>query len=192
MNLVWDYSKPVDINEKLWHRKQIARYMEENPECKPKDIFTQISWHDPNPWPTYDANSIGKIMRRMRKPLSISHRTITFDVEPMLVKWNMNKPPDVHVKKWRRIQLSRYLEVFPAHKPKEVLKQLERHTINLQPDCTTHKLSQQLVCIWDCFMLVLVSAVILSSVSWEITNMQCYWKDKECCSQRVFLIKRFF
>lgn len=77
--------------------------------------------------------------------LSISRRTIAFDVEPLLVKWNMKKPPDVDVKKWRRVQLGRYLDVFPAHKPKDVLKQLEMHKTNPQPGCTTHQLSQQLL-----------------------------------------------
>ena len=49
MNIAWDTSKPIDINEKSWHRQQIARYMKANPNCKPKDVFTWISSHDPNP-----------------------------------------------------------------------------------------------------------------------------------------------
>ena len=77
--------------------------------------------------------------------LSISRRTTAFDVDPLLVKWDMKKPPDVDVKKWRRVQLGRYLDVFPAHKPKDVLKQLEMHKTNPQPGCTTHQLSQQLL-----------------------------------------------
>ena len=51
MTLRWDMSKPIDINEKTWRRMQIMKYVERNVSCKPKDILSWISSHDPHPWP---------------------------------------------------------------------------------------------------------------------------------------------
>ena len=141
-------SKPRDINEKTWRRLQITKFVESNSDCKPKDVLTWISSHDPHPWPLCDSNRIGTIMRNIRKSdkprkkvLSIGHNIISFNFDPLMLKWNMKKPPDVHVNRWRRIQLTRYLDMFPTHKPKDILKWINKQSPNPWPDCSTHKLS---------------------------------------------------
>ena len=151
MTIRQDKSKPIGTNDKSWHRLQITKFVEANPQCKPKDVFAWVSSHDPNPWPSCDRNIIGKIMRRIRNPrkggLSISHNILSFTFQTPEHKWNTKKPDEVDGKKWRRIQLTLYLDQFPTHKPRNVLKQLKNHTPNPWPECTRHKLSQQLVAI---------------------------------------------
>ena len=39
MALEWDTGIPIDMNEKSWRRKQIVKFMNANPNCKPKDVL---------------------------------------------------------------------------------------------------------------------------------------------------------
>lgn len=41
--------KPIIVNDKTWRRKQITKFMNVNPECKPKDVFSWIMSQIPNP-----------------------------------------------------------------------------------------------------------------------------------------------
>ena len=128
MTLEWDTAKPTAMNEKSWRRKQIAKFQDTNPKCKPKDVLAWVLSHVPNPWPSFDSNSIGKIMRRILKAtkeidgLSICHSILSYKFQPLLLKWDWKKPQDTSVNEWRRIQLTRYLIEFPTHKPNDVLK----------------------------------------------------------------------
>ena len=67
-------------------------------------------------------------MRRIQKAtkemdgLNICHSILSYDFQPLLLKWNRKKPQDTSVNEWRRIQLTRYLIEFPTHKPKDVLE----------------------------------------------------------------------
>ena len=49
MTSEWDTVKPIDMNEKSWRRKQIVKFMNANPNCKPKDVFAWIMSQIPNP-----------------------------------------------------------------------------------------------------------------------------------------------
>ena len=64
--------------------------------------------------------------------------------EPLVIKWNMRRPPDKDIHKWRRIQLTRFLDKYPSKKPKQVLAQINSHSQNPQPDCSTKELSRLL------------------------------------------------
>ena len=92
MTLTWDMSKPSDINEKTRRSQQITKFVESNSDCKPKDILTCFSSHNPHPWPSCDSNRIGKIMRNIRKSdkprkkvLSIGHNIISFNFNPLML-----------------------------------------------------------------------------------------------------------
>ena len=79
MALESDMVKPITVNEKTWRRRQIAKFVNVNPNCKPNDVFVWIMSQVPNPWMLCHSNSIGNIMRRILKAgeakdgLSISH-----------------------------------------------------------------------------------------------------------------------
>ena len=107
MTIRQDKSKPIGTNDKSLNRLQITKFVEANPQCKPKDVFAWVSSHDPNTWPSCDRNIIGKIMRRIRNPrkdgLSISHNILSFTFQAPEHKWNTKKPDEVDDKKWRGI-----------------------------------------------------------------------------------------
>ena len=139
--------KPEQMNEKTQRRQQIEKYLEKNPEHKPKDLLDWLKSQDPNPWPTCSINGLGKIMRRIRKcpsqkPISVCLGVQSCEIMPLEIKWDMKIPVDSNVHKLRRVQLSWYLDEYPTHKPKQVLGQFGRHNQNPKPDCTAKKLSR--------------------------------------------------
>ena len=124
----WDYNKPIEMNAKPWRRIQLERYIAFNPDHKPRDVINWLQSQSPNPWPSCDANSLGKIMRRFRKPSCQKQLTLSVDLfqseiklKPLLVEWDTRIPPHVSVHRWRRVQLQRYIDEFPDHKPKQVM-----------------------------------------------------------------------
>ena len=123
----WDRDKPESINDKTWRRKQIEKYLDYHPYCKPKDVVDWLEAQTPNPWPSCDTNSLGKIMRRLRKSTSkkclFLCPTVQYDeYMPLVIKWDMRMPEEQDIHKWRRLQLTRYLDEYPEHKPKQVLE----------------------------------------------------------------------
>ena len=52
------------------------------------------------------------------------------EFKPLPLEWDMRMPPDTSVHRWRRVQLARYLDEFPDHRPKQVLLWLSRHGQN--------------------------------------------------------------
>ena len=70
MKVKWDFSKPEDVNSKIWRRQQILKYIKINPDSQPTDIIEWMHKHTPNPWPSCNANKLGKIVNRLKKALS--------------------------------------------------------------------------------------------------------------------------
>ena len=90
----WDRDKPESINDKTWRREQIKKYLRHNPQSQPKDVLGWIISQTPNPWPSCDTNSLGKIIRRLRKTTTGKDptlcRMIRYDeVKPIVIKWDM-------------------------------------------------------------------------------------------------------
>lgn len=79
MMLEWDYNKPAEKNDKTWRRMQLERYIAINPDHKPRDVIKWLQSQNPNPWPSCDANSLGKIIRRLRKPGCQKQITLSVD-----------------------------------------------------------------------------------------------------------------
>ena len=82
--------------------------------------------HNPNPWPSANANSLSKMITRISKTsvtgvislcLSVSNTVFP----PLTLQWDTCRPDDVNQNKWRRFQVSKYLEDNPSHKPRQVL-----------------------------------------------------------------------
>ena len=69
MQVNWDFSKPEDVNPKTWRRQQILKYIKINPDSQPMDVLAWMQQHTPNPWPSCDANKLGKIVRRLKKSM---------------------------------------------------------------------------------------------------------------------------
>ena len=76
MVCTWDIDKPCVIYEKTWKRQQIDKYMDLNFNDRPLDLLNWIQSQSPNPWPSWDTNRIGNIMRRIRN----SRRTVSISV----------------------------------------------------------------------------------------------------------------
>ena len=79
-------------------------------------------------------------MRRIRKKLeparveSVGGLKISMEVglnnikvEPLILKWKMKMPLTAGIHKWRYLQLSRYLDIYPNHKPQKIKAWLDRH-----------------------------------------------------------------
>ena len=47
--------------------------------------------------------------------------TLKDDIEQLSIRWDTRKPKEVNIHYWRRIQLTRYINEFPNHKPKKIL-----------------------------------------------------------------------
>ena len=171
MTLRWVYSKPAGTSNQSWRRQQIARYLELSPDCTPKDVFSQVSSHSPNPWPSCSKNNIGKIMRRMRmtcssnKGLVLCIVTLEDNFEPPSFRWEIEKPRNVDIHCWRRTQLTRYVNKYPSHKPKKILDQLEKHSPNPWPECNTKKLSRLINIVKKTRTLATCGSVKISSSS---------------------------
>ena len=127
MTLRWVYSKPAGTSDQSWRRQQIAKYLEASPGCTPKDVFSWLSSHSPNPWPSCCTNNIGKIMRRIRRTCSSNEglvlclATLEDNFEPPPFRWDIKKPRNLDIHCWRRTQLTLYLNKYPNHKPKKIL-----------------------------------------------------------------------
>ena len=76
----WDFNKPAEMNVKTWRRIQLQRYIASNPDHKPRDVIKRLQSQSPNPWPSCDANSHDKIIRRLRKPSSKKQLTLSIDL----------------------------------------------------------------------------------------------------------------
>ena len=140
----WDICKPVGTSETAWRRQQIANYLLQYPNSKPRHVIDWIKSQAPNPWPSCNSNALGKIMGRLRDnpgtdspsccrvPSShvrpslvksdISNVVAGTHVQLLMIKWDKRMPEAANVYKWRCTQLGRYLHVFPTHKPKQILE----------------------------------------------------------------------
>ena len=119
----WDRAKPDTVNERTWRRQQIEKYIFENSNQKPQDVLNWIRSQNPNPWPSCDSNRLWKIIRRIRKKnLSLWSMVLNTVFQPLMIKWDLRLPEGTNIHKWRRAQITRYLDEFPTHKPKQVLK----------------------------------------------------------------------
>ena len=122
----WDRNKLQDVNDKTWRRPQLEQYVKMNPDHKPKDVLKWLQSQNPNPWPTCDSNNLTKIMGRIRKTaskkkLSVCSQVSCTEYQPLMLEWDWQMPPNCTVHNWRRVQLARYLDEFPDHKPKRVM-----------------------------------------------------------------------
>ena len=145
--LEWDYNKPAEMNDKTWRRIQLERYIAVNPDHKPRDVIKWLQSQSPNPWPSRDANSLEKIIRRLCKPSSQKQLTLSIDlfqseIKPLSLEWYTPMPQHVSVHWWRRVQLQGYIDEFPDHKPKHVMSLLERNAQHPWPDCSTKSISR--------------------------------------------------
>ena len=66
----------------------------------------------------------------------------TVIIEPIVHKWNMNRPHDVDIDIWRKGQLELYIERNPDHKPKAVLEWIRAQSPNPWPTCTAKDISR--------------------------------------------------
>ena len=122
----WDFNNPAEMNVKAWRRIQLERYITFNPDHKPRDVIKWLESQNPNPWTSCDANSLGKIMRRLRKTSTQKQHRLSIDcfqseIKPLELEWDTRRPPHVSEHRWRRVQLQRYIDEFPNHKPKQVI-----------------------------------------------------------------------
>ena len=145
--LEWDYNKPAEMNDKTCRRIQLERYITVNPNHKPGDVIKWLQSQSPNPWPSCDANILGKIIRRLRKPssqkqLTLSTALFQSEFKPLSLEWDSRMPPHVSVHRWRRVQLQRYIDEFPNAKPKQVMSWLERNTQHPLSTCSTKSISR--------------------------------------------------
>ena len=119
----WERAKPDTVNERTWSRQQIEKYIYENLTQKSKDVLNWMGSQNPKPWPSCDSNSFGKIIRRIsKKNLSLCSRVLNTVFQPLVIKWEMRLPEGTYIPNWRRAQLTRYLDEFSTHKPKQNLE----------------------------------------------------------------------
>ena len=137
----WDMKMPLDENVHDWRRWQIKKYIDVNPKCKPRHVLQWISGHSPNPWPTCTVDSISyaisKIKQQWSRPpkpenreLSVDNRVMSVEFEPLLLKWDAKRHPNVNVHLWRQLQITKYMEAFPEHKPRHVLHWISKLSPN--------------------------------------------------------------
>ena len=122
----WDSNKPEETNIKTWRRIQLERYIAFYPDHKPRDVIKWLKTQNPNPWPSCAPNHISKILIRLRKPSSQDEHKLTVsvfqdEIKPLSLNWDTRIPPNISVHKWRHVQLTRYVDEFPNHKPKQVM-----------------------------------------------------------------------
>ena len=146
----WDQAKPNGCNIKTWRRKQVQNFVIAHPHLsKPKEVMKWILAHNPNPWPNCNNNTLSKIINRLKKGRSPQGRAMAsshdradvnltrdevvmrFDFKPLEVKWQSNPNKELlDIHKWRRVQLSRYLKMYPDHGPTRIMQWLNEHTPN--------------------------------------------------------------
>ena len=147
---------PADNDFYKWKRCQLSWYIEKFPLHKPKEIISWLASHQPHPWPDCTAKEISRWTNQIKRKLEQSPRlhhsffslqtkvlcanikpfsqNLSIDklvtsvmFEPLLITWDSRIPRSIDVHAWRRIQLKRYLEVFPEHKPKKIMAWLSSH-----------------------------------------------------------------
>ena len=100
--------------------------MNVNKGAKPKDVLCWLQKHNPNPWPTANANSLSKIIRRIEKTsctlgISLCLSVVDKVFPPLTLKWDARRPADINQNKRRHLQVKKYLDANPSHKPRQVL-----------------------------------------------------------------------
>ena len=132
----WDSNKQELINKQTWRRQQIKQYMVHNlVQTQGHSRLDKSTISQPEtimrykqPWKDYrktaQADSTSK------KGLSLSPMILYDKWKPLKIQWDMRLLPDKDTHNWRRVQLSRYIEKYPLHKPKHVLEQLNSHNQN--------------------------------------------------------------
>ena len=122
----WDYNKPEEYSLLQQRRKQIYNYIKKNPQSKGKAVKSWLQNLTPNPWPEATMNAIYLVIARFKSERLHSKNQKIFQ--------DYSRPVECSVRKWRRIQLERYLIENPEAKGEQVKEQLQSHEKNPQPD----------------------------------------------------------
>ena len=106
----------------------------------------------PNAWPECNTKKLSRLINIVKKTrthatcgsvkISSSRHLLVTDIQPKSLQWDSNMPSDLNVRFWRRVQLRRYLEQNPVHKPSKILAWINSHNPNPWPECTTKKKSR--------------------------------------------------
>ena len=110
--------------------------------------------HTPNPWPDCSTHKLSWWLGDIKEnwiiqssgilKLYLIRQVLSVNIRPISVKWDMRRPLDVDVHKWRRCQLRRYVDHFPLHKPKMVYDWIKSHNPNPWQQCSTKEISRLL------------------------------------------------
>ena len=130
--LRWNYSIPPGINVNEWRRTQLSKYITQFPTHKPMTIMNWLSEHEPHPWPDCTRNSIkSHIMRWKNSPGCNNLKAIgSENLDPVSIKWDTKRSSEFSLSSWRRMQLRRFLSIYPGAKPRHLMKWIASHTPN--------------------------------------------------------------
>ena len=128
--LRWDAKRHPNENVHLWRQFQITKYMDAFPEHKPRHVLQWISKQSPNPWPLCTAKAVFHVMSKIKKQWSCppikNNQEVSTDITVMaknfLLKWDAEMPTTCNVHSWRRSQIRKFMETYPQHKPRHILK----------------------------------------------------------------------
>ena len=74
-------------------------------------------------------------------------QVLSVNIEPVILFWNFKRPHGAQLDVWRKKQLRRYIERFPHHKPKAVIKWIKSQSPNPWPGCTAKDISRMAISI---------------------------------------------
>ena len=137
----WDYARPPNCDELQWRKIQVRNHVQRFPNDTPTKIFRSINALKPKPWPNVTINSLGKLVRNLKKDHSLvsekyvsatdlAFQTSSIVIKPVTLHWDFRKPEKLPAQSWRRIQISRFLATSPEARPRDILEWMNSQTQN--------------------------------------------------------------
>ena len=105
-----------------------------------------ISWlgdHHPNPWPEATVKVINNMIRYLKVDPEFNEMKLhSKSLRSFKVRWDHKRPKESSILKWRRNQIRRYLQKYPAAKGKQVKIWIKSHNPDPWPEAEIRALNK--------------------------------------------------
>ena len=152
VDLKWNSSKLSDVSDLKWRRRQVKRYLNQNPNHKGKKVLAQIrKQQQPDPQPDANVRSLNRLIKRNRMSVVVLEKAEEKiikqkQIDPLkeiMLCWD-SKPSNFTVFQQRRRQVQKYKIENPNAKGKKILKWIQTKKPDPWPEASVRGINKLL------------------------------------------------